>query len=763
MVAAQFLQTADLLPEPMLLLSADGVIEAANHAFCAHFENSQSGIAGTRLDALALEPGDEIAAYLKACRRSGQLVLGALTFARNGQSERYRADGVGYRDGEAGAARRVMLRLKPSREATAAFLTLTDQVNQLNAQMTRREHVEDALRRQTETLEVTLASIGDAVLVTDASGRVSFLNPVAERLTGWPASEAKGLHLREVFHIINEQTRQPVEDPVLKVLQTRGVVGLANHTVLIDRNGREVPIDDSAAPIHLPGGELFGTVLIFRDITERRRADHARAWLASIIESSDDAIVSKRLDGLITSWNQGATRIFGYTADEIVGKPITTIIPPELHAEERSILARLRHGERIEHFDTVRVAKDGRLLQISLTVSPIRDSHGEIVGASKIARDITERKRLEESLRESARRKDEFLATLAHELRNPLAPIRNSVELLARSELPPRAEAAREIIDRQLRHMTHLVDDLLDVSRITAGRVRLRIEPLDLKAVLAQAIEASQPGLTAQRHTLTLSAPDEPLYVAGDRVRLPQVFVNILSNAIKYTPEDGRINVDMRREADCVVIRVRDTGIGIPGNMLNYIFDLFAQVDRSYDRMGGGLGIGLTLARRLVELHEGSIEARSEGADKGSEFVVRLPSSPEGPTATAALPKRTRGSSTSRHKVLIADDNRDAAESLGMLVQMMGHEVRVAYDGLEALAAAEEFKPDVIFLDIGMPHLNGYDVAKRITPRPWAANTLLVALTGWGQEADRQRASSAGFHRHLTKPVELEVLEEVLS
>jgi PAS domain S-box-containing protein len=627
----------------------------------------------------------------------------------------------------------------------------------------RDEKNEKNLRREREMLEVTLRSIGDAVIVTDVAGRVTFLNAVAEHLTGWPMVDAAEQPFDRIFRIVNEHTGKPVEDPVAKVLATGSIVGLANHTILIARDGRRVPIDDSGAPVRLPTGELVGIVVVFRDVTERKRAEHEHALLAAIVESSDDAIISKTLEGIVTSWNPAAKRLFAYEAEEIIGKPITTIIPPELHAEERRILERLRRGERMDHYETVRVAKDGRRIDISLTVSPIRNAEGEIIGASKVARDITERKRTDHLLRESNRQKDEFLATLAHELRNPLAPICAAAELLKNAKsMAPELRAATAILERQARQMTHLVDDLLDVSRITSGRIRLHPEPLEVADLLKTVIETYRQSADTARHQITLGTAGEPVYVSADRTRLTQVFSNILQNAVKYTPPAGRIEIALRTEGRQAVVSFRDNGMGIPPEMLEHIFEPFAQLDRSYERADGGLGIGLTLAKKLIELHQGRIEARSAGRGKGTEFLIHLPAAAAAPVPRASTPSRHTDASVSC-RVLIADDNHDAAVSLSMLLQAMGHDTRVVHDGIEALEEAESFRPDVVLLDIGMPRLDGYETARRLVSRPWAAGTQIVAVTGWGQETDRQRAKEAGFHRHLVKPVDLDALREVMS
>jgi len=619
------------------------------------------------------------------------------------------------------------------------------------------------LRRERETLEVTLKSIGDGVIVTNVAGRVIFLNAVAERLTGWSSAQAKDQPFEKVFRIVDEYTGAPVAHPVAKVLETGGIVGLANHTALIPRNGGRISIDDSGAPVRLAGGELIGIVVVFRDVTERRRAEVTRAWLAAIVESSDDAIASKTLQGIVTSWNPSATRLFGYEPEEIIGKPITTIIPPELHAEEDGILARLQRGERIDHFETVRLAKDGRRIDISLTISPIRDESGTIIGASKVARDITERKRNEQLVREADRRKDEFLATLAHELRNPLAPICAAAELLKHAKsLAPDLRAATAILERQARHMTHLVDDLLDVSRITSGRIRLHLEPVELAPLLRAVIEAHRHPAETSRHQIAFSPSAQPVHVSGDRVRLTQVFSNILHNAIKYTPPGGKIEIALRAEGQEAVVSMRDNGMGVPPEMLSHIFEPFAQLDRSYERPDGGLGIGLTLAKRLVELHKGRLDASSAGVGKGSEFLVRLPAGAAPSIPASSMPHGDSDLSVTR-RVLIADDNHDAAVSLSMLLQSLGHETRVVHDGIEAVEEAEIFHPDIVLLDLGMPRLDGYETARKIAGQPWASDTQIVAVTGWGQDADRKRAKAAGFHRHLVKPVDLDALRQVMS
>jgi PAS domain S-box-containing protein len=630
-----------------------------------------------------------------------------------------------------------------------------------------RRRAEEALRKESEWLRITLASIGDAVISTDAEGRVTFMNGAAEALTGWPQAEAAGRPLPEVFHIVNEGTRRPVENPALRAMREGVVVGLANHTVLVARDGTERPIDDSAAPMRGESGASLGAVLVFRDVTERRQAEETRAILAAIVQSSEDAIVSKTLDGVIRSWNAAAERLFGYSPQEAVGRPITLIIPPERHDEEREILARLRRGERIEHFETVRVAKDGRRIDISLTISPLRDGEGRLIGASKVARDITERKRREQELRDADRRKNEFLAVLAHELRNPLAPIRNALQLVRMASPKPPKEVGHgyDIIERQVEHLVRLVDDLLDLSRIGSGKIQLQKERVDLAAVVSRAVEGARPLIEARRHALEVALPEDALPVEADPVRLAQVLWNLLNNAAKYTPEGGRIWLTAAKEQGRAVVRVRDTGLGIPAEMLPRIFDLFTQMERTLARAEGGLGIGLTLVRRLTEMHGGTVEVSSAGPGQGSEFVVRLPAADEVTDATPTAPPGSgeRAGPASGRRILLVDDNRDSAESLAMLLRLFGNDVRTAHDGRLALDVAAAYRPDVVLLDIGLPGLDGLEVCRRLRRQSKESQPLVVALTGYGQDEDRRRTEEAGFNAHLVKPVDLGALEELLS
>jgi signal transduction histidine kinase/ActR/RegA family two-component response regulator len=370
---------------------------------------------------------------------------------------------------------------------------------------------------------------------------------------------------------------------------------------------------------------------------------------------------------------------------------------------------------------------------------------------------------MREALAESDRRKDEFLATLAHELRNPLAPVRNAIHIL-RARLPPTPELqwARDVIDRQVTQMARLIDDLMDVSRITRGTFELRRERVSLVEVVRLAVETSRPSIDASGHDLVLRLPAEPIYLDADVIRLAQVFANLLNNAAKYTGPGGRIAVTAQRDADTVSVTVQDSGIGIPSEMLAQVFEPFTQLDRSLERARGGLGIGLALAKRLVEMHGGAIEAHSAGSGQGSRFVVRLPLSVQQTAAQAealSVPVPARG----RNRILVADDNYDSATSLSILLNDAGYDVRTAGDGVQALETAAQFRPDIVLLDIGMPKLNGYEVARHFRRQPWGRNMLLVAVTGWGGADHRQQTAQAGFDHHLTKPVDPAALTRLLA
>ena len=627
-----------------------------------------------------------------------------------------------------------------------------------------------------EVFRVTLRSIGDAVITTDVRGCITYINGVGESLTGWSLADAVGQPLERVFHIVNEATRQPVDNPAMRALREGVVVGLANHTVLIKKDGNECPIDDSAAPIRDEQGLVSGCVLIFRDVTAQRLVEqekanqlHVARMLASIVESSNDAIIGKSLDGIVLNWNAAAERLFGFTAEEAIGQHISLVIPPDRLAEEEEIITNLRAGKRIEHYETERVRKDGRRIIVSLTISPIKDESGTVTGASKIVRDVTDRRRLEDNLRrlaadlsENDRRKNEFLATLAHELRNPLAPMSNMLEVVKRADGDGKVlKQAHDTIERQLGQMVRLVDDLLDLNRITHDRLELRRSEVELSPVVQQGVEVARPLIDAAGHELTINLPDEPVYLYADRARLAQLFGNLLNNSCKYTRPKGEISLTAKRDGDEVIVTVKDNGAGIPPDKLNHIFDMFMQVDHTAERSQGGLGIGLTLVKRLAEMHGGTIEARSDGVGQGSEFVVTLPVLRK-PSDAVAVESETGIKAAPKRRILIVDDNKDSADSLAMLLEITGNQTYMAHDGVEAFEAVEKHRPEVVLLDIGLPKLDGHEVCRRVREQPWGKDIVVIALTGWGQEDDRRKSEEAGFNGHLVKPVDYDKLLALL-
>jgi len=888
------------------------------------------------------------------------------------------------------------------------------------------QKLDEELHEQREWLRVTLSSIGEAVITTDTEGRVKLLNPVAEFLTGWTQADAAGKSLDIVFQVVNEETRRTVEDPAIRALREGVVLGLANHTLLIAKDGTERPIDDNAAPIRNAKGEVAGVVLVFRDVSERRRQERqvqdALAYADNIIATLREPFVVLDKNLRVKTANRSFYKNFHVTPDETqdrfifdlgngqwniprlrtlldevlsdnhpvldfdvehdfpaIGKKNMLLnarrFPPESKHPELILLAiediterkrtedELRRSEQRQRFildsmpdkiftakpngdvDYVNpqwieftglpfeqisdwgwkqiihpdeVAENVRAWQHSIDTSepfqfehrfrradgeyrwhvsralPMRDEEGRVLmwvgsntdvhdikqaemamhdsevryrrlfeaakdgilildsrtgriidanpfminllgyshddftgkelweiglfgdkSANEAAvgelqkqgyiryehlplesnrgrrveveivanayregnhsviqcniRDITERSRLERKTNEQAealidlhRRKDEFLAMLGHELRNPLAAISNAGHLLrlekSEDKLQQRANA---IIERQVGQLTRLVDDLLEVSRITTGRIHLIQERIDLNGVVANAVETVRPLIGQRRHSLKVSVPPQPIWLYADAARLEQVVVNLLTNAAKYTDEGGHIWLSVGQEGDEAVLRVRDSGVGIASELLPHIFDLFTQAERSLDRSQGGLGIGLCLVQRLVELHGGRVEARST-LGQGSEFVVRLPVVPNSATPPSPSTEKDKPTSTSL-QVLVVDDNVDVAQSLTMLLEASGHDFRTAHDGPNALATALDYRPDVVLLDIGLPGMDGYEVAKKMRQQPNLKHVVLVAVSGYGHESDHRRSQEEGFDHHLVKPIDFGKLQQILA
>jgi PAS domain S-box-containing protein len=483
----------------------------------------------------------------------------------------------------------------------------------------------------------------------------------------------------------------------------------------------------------------------------------------------DYAILLLDTEGRVLSWNDGATLLFGYQAAEVIGQPFSRFFIPEEIARDRPE-AEVRQATASGQVtrDGWQVRRDGTRFWGSSVITTLRDERGALKGFAKVIRDTTDRKQLEmelhrqaEELAEANRRKDEFLAMLSHELRNPLAPVLNSVHVLRQApDDPSLVQLAGNMVERQVRHMARLIDDLLDVTRLTYGKVRLRPERVELGALVQRAAEGVGPLMQERRHDFGVILHDRPIWIEADPIRLEQVFTNLLNNAAEFTDPGGHIQMTVGREEEGqTVIRVHDDGTGIAADLLPRVFDLFAQGDTSLDRCGGGLGIGLTLVKRLVTMHGGSIEVHSEGPGRGSEFTIRLPALPETPdeAPTAAEPARP-----TPLRILVVDDNVDMAMSLSILLQLHGHHVETAHDGSAALELSASRDFDVIMLDIGLPSVDGYEVAQRIRAREAQPQPLLVGISGYGFEADRRRAQDAGFDLYLVKPVDPQMLEKLI-
>jgi PAS domain S-box-containing protein len=517
-----------------------------------------------------------------------------------------------------------------------------------------------------------------------------------------------------------------------------------------------------------PGALIAAIETLLRvRVTERK--------FQGFLEAAPDAVVIAARDGRIDQINAQTERLFGYARDELIGRPVEVLMPERYrgrHAEHRAAyIAKPSTRPMGTGVELYGLRKSGEEFPVEISLSPLPTEEGVLVAS--IIRDVTAHQQLEAELRQGKRileqadrRKDEFLAMLAHELRNPLAPIPNAIQVLEDfSPADADLQWARDVVERQVRHLTRMVDDLLDVSRINRGKIDLRKERIKLAQVVADAVEIARPYIEARGHKLTVSQPPEPLWLEADPTRLAQVVANLLNNAAKYTEKGGQIWLTTDKEGEEAVLRVRDTGVGIAPEKLPQVFELFTQLNRSLDRSQGGLGIGLTLARRLVEMHGGSIRGRSDGPGQGSEFVVRLPALAETKPG-GYVGKKTEPplASAPSRRILIADDNEDFAESCARLLRRRGgHEVKVAHDGLAALEAAQTFRPEVAFLDIGLPGMDGYRLAQRLRQLPGLEGVLLVALTGYGQEEDRRHALAVGFDEHLTKPVRFDALQRLVA
>ncbi len=637
----------------------------------------------------------------------------------------------------------------------------------------RREQAAAAIRQSERWLTATLRGIGDAVIATDEQGKVRFINPVAQRLTGWGQDEARGRSLREVFPIVDEATRRAVDNPVDRVLESGEVVGVSNHTLLIPRDGPRRPIDHNGSPIRREDGSVAGVVLCFRDATDRLGAEEARGRLAAIVESSGDAIIGEDGDGMIVSWNDGARRIFGYDAGEVLGRPSALLIPADRGEEMVPALEVLRRGGRVLDLETARLRKGGPPIEVSLTISPIMGPSGEAVGASTIARDITDRRRSERrwlAAKEAAdaanRAKDQFLAVLSHELRTPLTPVLLAVTSRLEVEPDPETRETLEMIRRNIELESRLIDDLLDISRIVRGDLRLELELVDVHEAIGRAVEMCSAEVAATGLVVALDLAATTRHTVVDRARLMQVLNNLLRNATKFAPGGGltiRTSdgasppgvVSGRR----LVVEFQDSGIGIEPELLPRMFEPFEQGARESRKRSGGMGLGLAISRSIVVAQGGTLSASSPGRGRGATLRVELMAvrSPDSPPVALAAPPAPIGSGGLR--ILLVEDNQDALRFLCLALGRHGHVVRAAERlgaAREALAAGDF---DLLISDIELPDGTGLELMREVARGP---GTPGIAMSGFGSEEDIRESREAGFAEHLTKPVELRALAEVI-
>jgi PAS domain S-box-containing protein len=675
-----------------------------------------------------------------------------------GAEGRFEDDGWRVRkDGSTFWANVVITRLLDSRGELIGFGKVT-------RDLTARRREVEALKESEERFRTLVEGVRDyAIFMLDRSGIVRTWNAGAEYIKGYAASEIIGTHFSRFYP--PESIKRGLPDTELHGATLDG--RFEDEGWRVRKDGSRFWANVIITAIRDGSGRLTGFSKITRNLTERRRHEDelkiSEERFRLLVDGvTEYAIMMLDKDGFVSSWNVGAERIKGYKSHEILGKHVSHFYPSEAIVANKpwQDLATARNKGRMQD-EGWRVRKDGTLFWANTVVTVLHDHDNRPYGYAKVTQDLTQRRHAE-TLADTAQRMHEFIAMLAHELRNPLAPIRNAVALMGRKGLDdPTLEAMRQTIDRQSMLLTRLLDELLDVNRIARGQFSIEREPVDLQDVLSRSVETSRPLIDSQGHALELSFPIEPLPVLGDAVRLTQAVVNLLNNAAKYTPRGGSIQLSAVSHGAEIEIRVRDNGQGIARDMLEKVFDLFVQVDPANISMGG-LGVGLALVRRVVELHGGSVRARSEGRGRGSEFVLRLPLSIRQPRAIESDGSSVAADSIRRLRVLVVDDNKDAADSLNLLLGSMGQDVCTVYDGTAAMAAARTFQPDVVLLDIGMPHVSGYEVARALRSYELSKPLTLVALTGWGQEADRKKAAECGFHSHFIKPISETALRNVL-
>ncbi len=602
-----------------------------------------------------------------------------------------------------------------------------------------------------------------AVFLLDPKGQVMTWNLGAERIKGYAPEEIIGRHFSAFY------TRDAVERDwprqELKMATAEG--RFEDEGWRVRKDGSRFWANVVITALRDDDGKLLGFAKITRDLSERKAQEDALRQSEDrfrlLVEGvTDYAVFMLDPEGLVSSWNAGAARIKGYRREEILGKHFSRFYSAEdLEAgkpwEELAIARRTGRSE-VEGW---RIRKDGERFWARTILTALHDTEGHLRGFAKVTQDLTHRRQIEH-LEKAAQNVNEFIAMLAHELRNPLAPIRAAVDVMARTPGDPRHEELRRTIDRQASQLSRIVEDMVDISRVTRGAMAMERSRVAMAEVVRAALETTRPAIEAARHHLALELPADPLWVEGDAHRLTQVVTNLLNNAARYTPPGGRIAVRLRPDGERMVLAVTDNGRGIAPELIHRVFDMFVQGRHPLQRVGGGLGVGLALARRIAELHGGTLEAHSEGEDKGSEFILLLPLALGAAQAPEERSAAEAGKPAVPRRVLVVDDNADAAVTLQLLLQSLGHETHVVHDGAAALDAARRLEPDVVLLDIGLPGLDGYEVARRLREMEAARPLRIIAVTGWGTEADRRRSQEAGFDLHLVKPLDPEELAQVL-
>ena len=631
-----------------------------------------------------------------------------------------------------------------------------------------------ALRNSERQLRQMIDALPAAIYTTDAQGRLTHFNPACADFSGRTPDLGTDHWCVTWKLYYPDGTAMPHDACPMAIALKEGRVVRGAEAIAERPDGTRVWFEPYPTPLRDATGKVIGGINMLVDITARKRAEQAKSHLAAIVASCDDAIISKDLNGILTSWNGAAERLFGYTPAEAIGQHVTMLMPPDRVDEEPGILSRVRRGERIEYFETVRRRKDGSLVNISLIVSPIADARGRIVGVSKIARDITERKQVEERLRraneeaEAANRaKDMFLAVLSHEMRTPLAPVFMTLTALEmNADLPPAVRDDVKMMRRNVELEVRLIDDLLDISRITSGKLHLQFERLDINELLRHVCATCRSNALEKGVELHCDLGVGFSDVAGDPARLQQVFWNLLNNAVKFTPEGGQIHVTTQYVEDdgrtgYVRVTVSDSGKGIALEILPRIFDAFEQGEPGVVRQFGGLGLGLAISKRLVERHRGSIRAQSEGPSKGSTFVVELPALPRAHCVVEPAPPShaVANASVRPLRLMVVEDHADTARVLSKLLRTSGHIVRTATTAADALTLVDEHSFDIIISDLGLPDMTGYDLMRKIKARSGAKG---IAMSGYGMEEDIRKGEQAGFSAHLVKPVNFDRLEQAI-